>query len=381
MTLVGVAGLALGLLAWSFAFVRPTRSRIALFIIAYCAHVGAAVIYHQWVLTTTADAYIYYYDSYRFYQQPFGLGTRGVVHIVQWLKSTLGGSYLDYFLLFQAFGFWGIALLMRIMEELHDQLGIEQTRISYAVALLPSLHFWTAAIGKDGPMFLACTLALWAILQLRRRIPSFVMAVAIMVLFRPHIALLTVIALGIAAATSRAVGAVGKIALLGGAAVGIFLIAGTLESTLQVKINSAEAIGDFFQRQSEVTSSLAGNTAVVGASFPIRLISLLFRPFFVDAGGAFGLISSVENAFILLMVLTLLAHRRQAIMLVRHFFPLKFAVVFAGALILLLAQVYYNVGLGLRQKTMFMPALLTLFVAVHAVVRARKQRPVPSFAG
>jgi hypothetical protein len=40
--------------------------------------------------------------------------------------------------------------------------------------------------------------------------------------------------------------------------------------------------------------------------------------------------------------------------------------------ILLLAVVYYNVGLGLRQRTMMLPTLLSMYVAMSAVLAQHK---------
>jgi hypothetical protein len=77
------------------------------------------------------------------------------------------------------------------------------------------------------------------------------------------------------------------------------------------------------------------------------------------------------------MVGTLLWRFGDSVRLARQVFFLRFALVFAGTLALLLSMVYYNVGLGLRQKVMFMPALLTFFVALVAVRRVKtRQAPL-----
>ena len=185
MTLMGLLGVILALLAWQVAFVEKTRTRIAVFFLAFLFHIGTAVVYYFWSQTTSADAIMYYYDPYRFYGTGFGMGTRFVVYLVQFLRESLGGTYLDYFLLFQAFGFWGIVFLMRTFEEVHIELGTPQSRFSYLLLLLPGVHFWTSAIGKDGPLFLAASLAVWSAMRLRRRFVGFSLAVLLMVLFRP----------------------------------------------------------------------------------------------------------------------------------------------------------------------------------------------------
>ena len=119
MTLVGLLGPIIALLAWQMAFVERTRTRAAIFFLAFLTHIGTTILYYFWVQTTVADTILYYDDPYSFYGTGFGMGTRFVIYMVQYLKDILGGTYLDYFLLFQAFGFWGVVLMMRIFEEIH----------------------------------------------------------------------------------------------------------------------------------------------------------------------------------------------------------------------------------------------------------------------
>jgi hypothetical protein len=155
----------------------------------------------------------------------------------------------------------------------------------------------------------------------------------------------------------------------------INFVAGTVEDTMTVDMSSAESIGAFVSSQSEVTQTLHGGSAVVGASYPVRLFSLLFRPLFLDAGGAMGLIASFENAAILAIIIMILANLTTSKLLIRQIFFARFSLVYFLAITMLLALVYYNVGLGLRQKMMMMPALLAFFAALVAVRRANSARP------
>jgi multisubunit Na+/H+ antiporter MnhG subunit len=93
---------------------------------------------------------------------------------------------------------------------------------------------------------------------------------------------------------------------------------------------------------------------------------LMFRPFFIDANGVFALVASLENAILAAMLLYVLRNFNDALQLFRSVFFLKFVIIFASVLALLLAAVYYNVGLGLRQRTMYVPALLCFFVSLLA---------------
>ena len=380
MTLVGLLGPIIALLAWQMAFVERTRTRAAIFFLAFLTHIGTTILYYFWVQTTVADTILYYDDPYSFYGTGFGMGTRFVIYMVQYLKDILGGTYLDYFLLFQAFGFWGVVLMMRIFEEIQIELGTKQSPFTYLLFFLPSIHFWTSAIGKDAPLFLAASLAVWSAMQLRRRFIAFGLSILIMVLFRPYIALAALMALALSAFIDPRNSVGTKLVLLLAAFAAVVPVLGTVENTFRVDVTSAESVSDFFQYQSEISAQDEGGSAVVGASYPVRIFSLLFRPLFVDANGAFGLIASLENLFLMFILFQMLRNFGSVKKLVRSVFFVRFGSIFAVVLILLLGFVYYNVGLGLRQKVMFMPGLLTLFVAVLAVKHAKAARTALSYA-
>ncbi len=377
MTFVGMFGLLLGLLAWPVAFADRANRRPILFFGAYAVHVAAAVVFFAYIQTASSDAFLYYYDQYGFAQREMQLGTGFLIHFVQFLRQTFGGTFLDYFLLFQAFGFWGVVLLMRTFEEIHTELDVRQPALIYFMLFLPGIHFWTSALGKDAPLFLGASLSVWAMMRLRSRAIWFGLAVFLMVLVRPHVALLAILALALAAMLDPKAKGYVKVVLLAVSLVGAAMVARTIESAFLIDVTSAESVGNFLNRQSAVTETLGGGTAVVGASFPVRVLSLLFRPMFIDAQGAFGLIASFENVFLLFVIGTVLYRMRDTARIARNVFFLRYALIFSFALIMLLSLLYYNVGLGLRQKMMVLPGLLTFFAALRALrISGAQRQPV-----
>ena len=194
---VGLIGILLCLAA--LPIFRPRSSAdVLLFFVLLALHVAASVAFHQYALTTPADAALYYLDTTGLRRADFTLGTVFTIKLVQFLKASMGGTYLDYFLLFQAVGFWGILLLQRCIEHAERAFGNGPIRAPYWVLFLPGLHFWTGAIGKDAPLVFAISLAIYATVRLSTRALWFGTALFIMVLFRPHIALLAAAALACA---------------------------------------------------------------------------------------------------------------------------------------------------------------------------------------
>jgi hypothetical protein len=364
------------LAAFRFARAGDSRGRLFLFLLLLLAHLGASVAYYLYAQEFGGDVRMYYNDTYGIYGRGSGLSTVFVVNLVQFLKEYLGGSFLDYFLLFQAMGFWGIIFVLRTFDDIHDELGQPRYSRIYLLLFLPGIHFWTSAIGKDAPLFLGVAMCVWAGVRLLTRWPIFVGGLAVAMLFRPHITLIALVALALTVLLGRNTRLITRFALLAVTVVGIGSVAGLVSSTFNgLNLSNADQMSEFIETKSSVSEESGGDMSIIGASFPVKLFSLLFRPFFVDANGLLGYIASLENVVLLIMILLLLRRAPTAYSVAQGALFARFAFIFFVLLTLLLAMVNYNVGLGLRQKMMMMPALLA-FVAALLAVRAARLHPV-----
>lgn len=372
MTFVGILGILLALLAFPVSSVQKTPKNVFIFAAILMIHVAATFYYHYWAQTNATDSTVYYEDQLDFYGRGFGLNTAFVIYVVQFLRELIGGTYLDYFLLFQASGVWALAYMLRIIDEIYLEVNCEPPWFLYAVLFFPSFHFFTSSIGKDGPLALAVALAVWSSFDIRRRIVPLVVAVVLMVLFRPHIALVATMTLAACAFFDARVKTYVRVGLLIAAFGGLLVIATTLRSTFDVDVTSAESVGNFFDRQSEAAQQFDEGTAVLDASYPVRILSFMFRPFFFDSDTLLSFVASLENLFMVFFVLVMLARWRTAVTLSKRVFFARFALIFSVLLILLLSYVYYNVGLGLRQRTMLIPALFAFVAALVAVRKAER---------
>ena len=371
MTIVGVFAVLLSFAGLFFASARPTQGRAIFAMALILLHIGASVAYYSYAQSNPSDAFLYFFDPYRMRANDFAFGTVFVVKFVLLLRTILGGTYLDYFLLFQVFGIWGILLLFRTFQEVHDQLGQRPSQLSYVLLLIPGLHFWTSALGKDAPVFFAVSLAVWAAIRLPGRIVAFAAAVGLMVLFRPHIAFVATVAVAVTAFFDSRSNKLAKVALLAIAVVATSYVALSVKDTFSVDVTSANSLSDFLESQQQKAQSQTGGTMVRDASFFVRLLSLLFRPMFFDANGVFALVASMENLCTVFLVGFMLICWKDLLWLARRVFFLRFALFFTIAIILLLTLLYYNVGLGSRQKVMMYPAFFSFFAALWAFHRAR----------
>lgn len=375
--LVAIAGLLLSLAALSFGSVRGAPQRPFLLLSLLAMHVAASVAYYYYALAFPADTDLYFYDPARMEQYEFEFGTVFVVQMVQFMRDLFGGSYLAYFIFFQAFGFWGIMILYRTFQEIQLETDAPESGLGQWLLLLPGLHFWSCAVGKDAPLLLASALAVWSAMHFRRRLPAFALAIVIMVLFRPHVAFVATIALALAALFDRHSSPPAKLGLLVVAIAASAYVAATIESAFNVDVTSSESVSTFFATQYEISQRIGGGTAVHDASFIVRLLSLLFRPLFFDINGPLALVASFENLFFIGMIGYLFLHGRESARLASQVFFLRFALLYTVAVVLMLTLVFYNVGLGSRQKTMILPSLFTFLVAHWSLHRGRRQAAQP----
>ena len=373
MTLFGIVSILAGLLSFKFAMVERTRMRVAMFAILFVIHLVATFVFFAYVQTQGGDTELYYYDELDFYSRGFTVSTGGVIYFVQVLKGTFGGSYLDYFMLFQSIGFCGIALLMRTFEEIHLGLETEQQLLSLVLLLMPSLQFWTGAIGKDAPLFFTACLSLWAVLNLRRRYIALAFALGLMLVVRPHIAFVAVIALSVALLFDRNLSRWARAGLLIVAlAAGAFAVA-TIQTALRLDLTDADSISTFMESRDNISRTAAGGNTSVQGSFALRLFSLMLRPFFFDVEDVFGYVASVENAILLVIYATIFARFGIILALFRRTLLVRYAIAFTIGTAVVLALAYYNVGLGLRQRTMVLPGVLTVIVTLMALRSERRE--------
>ncbi|MGE5563892.1 MAG: hypothetical protein ACM3ZV_11405 [Bacillota bacterium] len=383
MTIISLFGVLLGLLAIPLFLKPKTFSRLALAIFVIMVHVAVTQVYYFYTLTNRADAYAYYFAGSYWDSLPWtALSTGFVGHATQFLRNTFQATYEDCFMIFQASGAWGLMILMRTFEEIRAKTMSPPTPLEDYVLFLPSLHFWTCAIGKDGPMFLAVGLAVWSALNLSRRVIPLIIALGIMVLFRAHIALAVALSLAVAALLHSQFSAGRKAILfvIGLVGTGILLVA--VGSTFHLDVTDPSSYADLIDKHEMMENGDRGTSSIKDAPYIVRMLSVLFRPLFFDIHDSLGLIASVENVGSVLLFCFLLLHMKDTLFMAKRVLFIKFLVVFSLVMIAMLTFITYNIGLGLRERTMAIGPVLCLFFAVRAFDRLRRgAQPLPAMRG
>lgn len=362
--IVALLGLVISLFAYLIAFPQPHQRRFDIYIALFAFHLIATLAYWTLSFESAMDAFTYYRDPYNFIDKnPFEQGTYFVVHMTQFIRNTLGGSFLDHFLFFQCFGMIAMALLLRIFWEVAESLDITVPPAAYFLLFLPGLHFWSVAIGKDGLMMMGVVLSAWSVMKLPKRAIWFAVALAIMVVIRPHVAAIAMVGLAASLALGKQLKLPVKIALAPVALVGFAFVAGKVYE--QFNVQDLESFSRVIDYQQGLGEEYGGGADLESLPYPLKLFSLLFRPMFVDAEGVPELAASGENVVLLFVFGYLLYHWKVVFRLMRNVGFVVYGVTYSTILILLLAAVNYNIGLGQRQKMMAVPVVIVLWATVY----------------
>jgi len=377
MTLVGLIGLLLAISSVYVVSFKGSRQRLVVFVSLLVMHTLASGAFYLYAQVSGSDAQFYYYDPGRFYGHTSGLGTALILNAVQITKERFGGTFFDYFMIFNAIGFWGLVFITKTFNEIFEELEVPEGPWVYLPVFLPGLHFWTGFIGKDAPLFLAVSLAIWACMRLNKRLVAMGISLIIMLAARPHIAVLALVAIGLSVVLDPKRKLWVKALFVVGALSGTGYIVTGMESTYGINVSSAEGVSEFMAGRSSVTEESGADISIVQANFPVKVLSLWLRPFFYDAENLMSYVASLENAALLIIFAFILRHLRLTRKLFKKVLYIRFSVLFFIALTALVAAVNFNVGLGLRQKMMAMPCLLALLATLIAA-RSASQQQAPS---
>lgn len=332
----------------------------------YCWHTLFSMIYLRYSLGAVADATLYYENSL-LYQESFKPGTLFVDFFTSLFTRGLGFSYVGAFLVYNIIGSVGLLAFASAVRTVTGGASKYVRGLGWIILLLPSISFWSGAIGKDSISFMSACLFLWGALEARRRAGWLALATLAMLLVRPHMAALMVFAIALGIVFSRGISVPGRIVLaLASALAAAFILPFALQYSGLGDIQEAADITDYVEQRQSYNQEGGGAIDISGMSPPLQLFTYLYRPLPFEARGATSFAASIENTGLVLLTLVtgwaFLKRRRNKGAVITNYLTLWF---YAGASWLVLAMTTANLGIAARQKWMFAPILL--FLALHVL--------------
>jgi len=354
---------------------RPFRSvSTKLSLLLYCWHTLFCLYYARFAIYNTADANGYFRRSLS-PDVTMALGTRGVDFLTSIFTQFLGLGYLGTFLVFNIIGAFGVlAILAAIRETTHDKTRKIRV-IATLICFAPGINFWTAAIGKDAISILGTGLICWAALDLRKRWLWLPVGAACYLLVRPHIVPVIIVAFLFSLLISGRKSLVKNVAISTVFSVPAIFAVQFAMSVIGLDGSSQfDGFNDFIDYRQSVNTQGGSSVDISDMILPMQMFYYAFMPFFTGAGGLLGLVASIENSFLMMIVVVSLLG------LIRRPSTLQaqvkwFYLFFAFVLWVVFAMTTANVGIALRQKWMFMPILLMFCLSYMPVQRRGEKRP------
>lgn len=199
-------------------------------------------------------------------------------------------------------------------------------------------------------------------------------SVCVIFLVRPHMAGIMVMAIAVAALMDSNTSAI-KRALLGVLSVGVAaaLVPFALKYAGVGEVVDVESLTNYIDKRQSYNTEGGGGVDIASMSLPMQLFTYLFRPVLFEARGVFALAASLDNLILLgLFVfgsIALLRGRKTGLGENRTFMW-----AYALGAWLILAMTTANLGIALRQKWMFAPMLVFLFISVIGRKRDRSSK-------
>lgn len=326
----------------------------------YLWHTLFCLLYFSYSLYNPADSNGYYAASLQ-KDINFNWGTSFVIWLVYHLIN-FGLSYLNCFFIFNIIGTIGLLAFCATLLSISQKNRFHNLIIF--IVFLPSVSFWSSAIGKDSIAFMSINLFLWASVR-KSEINYFIMAfsIIIMSLVRPHVGGMMLIALACSLLLSFST----RKTLL--AIPCLFIIAISIPALTEyaglTSESSSYTIGEYIDIRQGY--NLSGNSSIdiSQLSFPIQLFTYLFRPMPGDMADLLGVSVSIENTILLILILIMALNIRiYKPSAIRRFSDSRVTLLSTYILLTLtiFAMMTTNMGIAIRQKWMIFPAIICLLM-------------------
>lgn len=328
-------------------------------LLLYAWHTLFCVIYAVYTQTNVADSTLYFLTAVAG-NTTFKFGMAAVESITFFCVSVLGLSYFGTFLFFNILGFIGLLAFDASLRVATADKSKAIRRLATLIVLLPSVSFWSSALGKDAIAFMATGLGLWAALHLKQRVWLMALAVFLMLIVRPHMAGVMIMALAGSQIIQPKIPFAQRV-IMGGAAIAAaaVMIPVALDYTGVGSDASAEQVISYLEERQQLNQEGGSSIDIASMSLPMQLFTYLFRPLPNEAHSLLALASSMDNVILLLLFIVAISKsfkpRRQAAT-GNHAFLWMFSILSW----VLLASTTANLGIAVRQKWMFVPMLLFL---------------------
>lgn len=288
-----------------------------------------------------------------------------------WGLGTVFTSFLIYPLIKIGFNYVMLTVLFSLISlkayliyiDLFFSTSTTKTRNQLLLLLLllglPSYHYWSSFVGKDVIVFYLMAVMLSGVVKKKYITISFVLAGLIILLIRPYLLLIVMLAYSISFLFNSTIEASKKKKYFIVLVVFVLLCIPILKTFLRIDNVSIETIKESYQKI-VVYSQNNGDSSIdlQNSNYLERFFLVLFRPFFYDSKVLLHFLVSIENFIVWSVVFKILFKIRNTSLttLKKVIFPIVVSI----SLVVFYSIYMYNLGLASRMRVMFMPYMIFL---------------------
>lgn len=365
------------------------RGILVLVALSAIGHFLGGYAYHWFATHNGADSIFYFENATTNFE---GMGYHFAFYILGYLRLYfLGNSFLGAFLLSAAFGFLGSIFYLLTFKVLLDKVSdghpfyLTDPKLLFIPALLllcwPSYFFWSAGLIKDNFAFLSIGMFLFCVAKTRLSLPNLaLLALAAMMgfLIRPYLFITVGVSTVLFVLFGSKWNMLIKMFFLGLIGFALLLVLPQLNDYAAMVhfsgISFAEMASFALHQQSlmNIGSSIpvpTHNPNILFFFLPYLILANLFLPLFIGAGNLIGLVGSIENACLLWWTVFLLKNKPVWSQLNNKMKIARFFIIYFFVGMSFLSIVNTNLGLAMREKMMYVPALLIVIFLVYAYRR------------
>lgn len=359
----------LGIVYISKKYLNISVNFFYLFITIGLLHFAFTFLYLNYTLSNVSDSVGYFRRALYIFENwsdTFGQGSYFIYFILYPLIHYLELNYFGLFFLFSFLGLIGFHFLFKITITGNNY---KWTRF-YFILLLPNVHFWTVAIGKDSLMFFAIC---WLSYSYYYRLKFYNLLIPLLLIGFLRIHILVFIFLSFAITLTflnKKIGIVNKL-------LWVFVILGSIyaSSTLilnRVGIQDIQEFGNRIEELQFVNQGGGSSVDMSDRSILVKWLSFLFRPLFFDAHNLLSVFISFENLIWIGILLKIFLNFRNKIIIERiRFFYWVMIISFIGISIPL-SYILTNLGIAIRQKVIVFPFMFLSLLIVNSNLKLVK---------
>ncbi len=330
-------------------------------------HLFFCIIYYFYSLNISTDSNSYYLSSLKKYYD-FELGGIIVTNFTRFFSYQLNFNYLDCFLIFNFIGTLGVLFFYISLKKIKKNNNFLNNITFYSILFLPSMYFWSSAIGKDVFSFLSICIFIWSSLNFKDRKNYTIFSIFLMLIVRPHIASIMCFSMFLGVIFYQNFNLKNKLIYILITIVMLFNITNysfiyvgmpDLINYYPFQLNF-NILTDFINiRENKFISDTAG-IEIANMNPLIKIFTYLYRPLPHEVNNFFQLYVSIENIFLILLTVFGIV----GIIFYEYKFSNNQSIIllltYSFFTILILSFTSANLGINSRQKWMILPVILIL---------------------